>query len=84
MKLPIPLRWYGFPLVMASIAWTGIGEWMLLFNPQGGYNFNTYDFLVGRSPEFIHAGHWISVLFAPAYLWGYVLLDKIIFKASRL
>jgi hypothetical protein len=76
------LHWNGLPLAILGVAIVGLGEWFLLFNPAGGYDFETYKFLVGKSPKLINLGHWLSVLFAPFYLWGYYVLSRVVEKKS--
>ncbi len=63
-------------IALIGITIVGIGEWLLLFNPAGGYDFTTYTFLQGKSYDWINYGHWLSVLAAPAYFLAYYHISQ--------
>ncbi len=59
-----------------GITVVGIGEWLLLFAPSGGYGFEDYSFLAGKNLQMANIGHFMSVLFAPAYFLGYYFIFR--------
>ena len=59
--------WAG--LIGASVV--GVGEFILQFSPQGGYEAPDYGFFARVSESRLRIGHFLSVLAAPLYVVGY-------------
>jgi len=63
----------------------GIGEFTLQFTPNGGLeDIKTYAFFNDISARRLSIGHFIAVLSAPLYLFGYYFLSKSLEPAGRL
>lgn len=50
----------------------GVGEFLMQFSPQGGYEAADYGFFVRVSMQRLAIGHFLGVLAAPLYLFGYL------------
>lgn len=61
----------------------GIGEFLLQFNPQGGYEAADYGYLGRVSIERMTTGHFLAVLSAPFYVVGYWHFFKMLEPAGR-
>lgn len=63
-------------LATMGIFIVGTGEWLILFNPNGGYGFADYDFLSNKSTLQITIAHFLIVLAAPSYFLGYYFISQ--------
>lgn len=50
----------------------GVAEFLMQFSPQGGYEATDYGFFMRVSMQRLGIGHFLGVLAAPLYLFGYL------------
>ncbi len=68
---------------LAAAILVGAGEFMLQFNPLGGYESPDYAYF-GRIPiDRLTAGHFLAVLSAPLYVAGYWHIFKMLEPAGK-
>lgn len=81
------LLWTGFAGLLGSIL-VGVGEFVIQFNPLGGYELPNYPYFAQVSMGRLTWGHFLSVLAGPLYFLGYLHLGRTLFpknpKAARL
>ena len=68
---------------LAAAILVGIGEGLLQFNPQGGYEAADYGYFARVPVDRMTAGHFLAVLSAPLYIAGYWHISKMLEPASR-
>lgn len=61
------------PLSVAAAAVLALADLALLYSPDGGYGFGSYEPLAGVPRWRLLAGHYTGVLLLPAYIGGYWL-----------
>lgn len=77
------IRLCGWAGLLASIL-VGTGEFLLHFTPNGGIeDVHTYLFFNEVSETRLSWGHYIAVLSAPLYVFGYYFLSKQLEPAGR-
>ena len=62
----------------------GAGEFLMQFNPQGGYEAAHYEFFAAISDERLRIGYFIAGFSAPVYVAGYLLLANMREPAGKL
>lgn len=76
------LHWFGIIGILAALL-GGLGDLLMLYNPEGGYETQDYMFLMPISTWRVVVGYYLGVIFIPLQLIGFGLVYHAIRPAGR-